>query len=489
MTIENDVLQTWYDSVVELFELDLTENITTGVGSNKFYFTNQTTVSGTKLQWKATGSGSALVTYEPLPIAAEGFDRSTKGQIARPTLTVANIFNTFTEALEELDDLIGAKIKRRRTLAKYLGGMPSQDLDAEFPTDVYYIERKVAETNQFVTFELASEIDLEGLQLPKRIITQNYCIWKYRGSECGYAGLPVANELDAAPVPSGALASDPLVLAYTTAATAVNNTRRALSAAEAALNVANSHQVANCSGSRGGDSEFNLGGVRRFGYSATAYSFALCSGNASNPVLIMWSGAVKNASDDDYVVSDQQYSSTLNKPMYEVERRTFGGDYGLTAIIDPLDFDVSNRGSATFAFQDENNQWVAVWSGQRVSGITTSFPPGYVGPQYRVGGQRLNANNSIGPLRYAKKLDANGSCQTALAEVSGATASLATASGQYVAALAVFSGAAAALSGSPTSLAAVSGADVCGKRVNSCRLRFPTGSLPFGGFPGSNIQR
>ena len=30
----------------------------------------------------------------------------------------------------------------------------------------------------------------------------------------------------------------------------------------------------------------------------------------------------------------------------------------------------------------------------------------------------------------------------------------------------------------------VPGLDVCGKRVSDCKKRFPTGSLPFGGFPG-----
>tara|TARA_R110001592_G_scaffold6128_2_gene33209 strand:+ start:851 stop:1555 length:705 start_codon:yes stop_codon:yes gene_type:complete len=30
--------------------------------------------------------------------------------------------------------------------------------------------------------------------------------------------------------------------------------------------------------------------------------------------------------------------------------------------------------------------------------------------------------------------------------------------------------------------------DVCGKRYTSCALRFPTGNLPFGGFPGARLQ-
>ena len=43
---------------------------------------------------------------------------------------------------------------------------------------------------------MASKIDLEGLQIPRRIVTQNYCVWKYRGTECGYDGPPLANDRD-----------------------------------------------------------------------------------------------------------------------------------------------------------------------------------------------------------------------------------------------------------------------------------------------------
>jgi hypothetical protein len=39
-------------------------------------------------------------------------------------------------------------------------------------------------------------MDLEGLQLPRRVITQNHCLWRYRSSECGYTGAPVFNSND-----------------------------------------------------------------------------------------------------------------------------------------------------------------------------------------------------------------------------------------------------------------------------------------------------
>jgi len=484
MAIKDDVLLSWHDSIVELFELDLTP-ITTGVGANKFYFTNQTDSSGNKLRWKATGSGATLVTYEPLPIVAEGFDRGTKGQIPRPTMTVANIFNTFTEALGELDDLVGAKVVRRRTLAKYLGGMPTADLNSEFPTDIFFIERKIAENNQLVSFELSSALDLEGLELPKRIITQNYCIWDYRGAECGYAGPPVAGVDDGPPVPSGTTSSHPAVVAYVTASAALGNSRRDLSRAQAAYNIALNRRTVDCSTTGGGDSQFNLGSATAPGFVPIEWSFALCSGSSTNPLMIMWRGAFKTAADTNYVASTTRFSSTLNKPMYEV-RKQLSATVSGTRVIDPLVWDVSSRSRATFAFQDDNGNWLAVWSGQYIASLPDAFSG--LGVSYSRGGQRLTAATSIGPLQYAKELDPAIACSTATAALAVASGSLVTASGAYVAAQAAFVAASGALISSGLS-AVISGADICGKRVSSCRLRFPTSALPFGGFPGANTPR
>ena len=127
---------------------------------------------------------------------AAGYEKNTTGQIAQPSLTVANVLGTFTQVISSLDDLVGAKVTRRRTLGKYLDGQPEADSTQEFPLDVFFIERKTAENALTITWQLASVLDLEGLLLPKRIITQNYCQWKYRSSECGYTGGPVAESDD-----------------------------------------------------------------------------------------------------------------------------------------------------------------------------------------------------------------------------------------------------------------------------------------------------
>ena len=179
MTLEADLQQGWHDAIVELIDLDLSP--ITNDPADIFYFTNQVKPNDTKIQWKGN-------IYEPIPIASAGYEKSTTGQIAQPTLTVANVLGTFTQVISELDDLVGAKVTRRRTLGKYLDGEPGADPLQEFPIDVFYIERKVQENSMIISWELASVLDLEGLRLPRRIITQNYCQWRYRGSECGYTG-------------------------------------------------------------------------------------------------------------------------------------------------------------------------------------------------------------------------------------------------------------------------------------------------------------
>ena len=48
-------------------------------------------------------------------------------------------------------------------------GTPSAD---EFPQEIYFIDRKISESREFVAFELVSEMDLQNLRLPKRQVTR-----------------------------------------------------------------------------------------------------------------------------------------------------------------------------------------------------------------------------------------------------------------------------------------------------------------------------
>lgn len=60
------------------------------------------------------------------------------------------------------------------------------DPTAEFPREIYYIDRKSVETRDVVEFELAAAFDLVNVRAPKRQCISNICQWKYKSSECGY---------------------------------------------------------------------------------------------------------------------------------------------------------------------------------------------------------------------------------------------------------------------------------------------------------------
>jgi lambda family phage minor tail protein L len=187
MSLEIDVQQGWHDAIVELFDVDLSP--ITGDSNDVYYFSNQLKPDDTKIQWKGN-------IYEPLPIIATGYEKSTSGQIEQPSLTVANVLGTFSELIKNYEDMVGAKVTRRRTLGKYLDGEPGADPLQELPIDIYYIERKSQENALTITWELASILDLEGLKIPRRIIAQNLCLWRYRSSECGYTGAPLFTDRD-----------------------------------------------------------------------------------------------------------------------------------------------------------------------------------------------------------------------------------------------------------------------------------------------------
>jgi lambda family phage minor tail protein L len=178
-------------AVIELYVLDLS---IFGQGPVRFH-------AGTNaLLQRVVWQGYA---YEAFPIQVEGFEFNGGGQVPRPRLRVANVTGSITALVLSYQDLVGARITRKRTLAKYLdavnfeGGLnPTADPLAEFADDVYSVDRKSRETREVVEFELAASFDLEGVSLPRRQIVQNVCPWSYRGAECGYTGSAYFNASD-----------------------------------------------------------------------------------------------------------------------------------------------------------------------------------------------------------------------------------------------------------------------------------------------------
>lgn len=174
-------------AIIELFVLDSTAQ--GGVLSRFHCGTNE-------LRDNVTWQGNE---YTPVPLKVVGFEFSTGGKMPRPKMQIANTGGIISALVMQYGDLLGAKLTRKRTLLKYLdavnftGGVNAdEDPSAEFPDDVYFVDRKSVENKLMVEFELAPAFDVRGVMLPRRQIIQNVCAWTYRSSECGYAGGAVA---------------------------------------------------------------------------------------------------------------------------------------------------------------------------------------------------------------------------------------------------------------------------------------------------------
>lgn len=187
-------------AVIELFELELTTALH-GVNETYRFHAGANLNSNGEVVWAGNN-------YLRFPIEADGFEYSGNGQLPRPKVRVSNILSTITALLLSLPEgLEGAKFTRIRTLARYIDGANfpgsvnpygSPDPTAEFPREVYYVDRKTVETRDVVEFELAASFDLAGVRAPKRQCIGNICQWEYRSTECGYTGSSYFNENDQA---------------------------------------------------------------------------------------------------------------------------------------------------------------------------------------------------------------------------------------------------------------------------------------------------
>ena len=177
--IISDLQKTNPSAIIEMFSLTTVASLHGSTATYRFH-------NGTN----GTGNGDIIWqgnTYVRMPITAEGFAYQ-RGQIPRPTLTVSNALGTITAILLNVNsvttgnDLTGATVTRIRTLARFIDSINfigntnpfgTPDPSAEFPQEIYKIDRKATETRDIVEFELAAPFDLAGVRSPKRICTRD----------------------------------------------------------------------------------------------------------------------------------------------------------------------------------------------------------------------------------------------------------------------------------------------------------------------------
>ena len=165
-------------AIIELFTLQLDNSLHGATTIYRFHNGSSLKDNG-EIVWAGNS-------YQRFPIKAEGFQYG-KGQLPRPTLTVSNALGTITAILLNVNetttgnDLTGATVTRIRTLARFLDAVNfpnnvnpygTPDATAEFPQEIYKIDRKAAENREVVQFELASVFDLVGVRAPKRQCTR-----------------------------------------------------------------------------------------------------------------------------------------------------------------------------------------------------------------------------------------------------------------------------------------------------------------------------
>ena len=216
-------------AVIELFQLELNA-AQHGVNETYYFHAGVNANNNADIIW----NGQAYLAF---PIEATEFEYTGTGSLPRPKLRVSNIYGTITAMILTLPNgLEGAKVTRIRTLARYLDAAnfpisgdilltedgdkllledassilleainPTEDNTAEFPREIFYIDRKASENRDLIEFELAAAFDLVGVRAPRRQCVSNVCQWTYRGPECGYAGNAYFNFND---VPVAAIGQD-----------------------------------------------------------------------------------------------------------------------------------------------------------------------------------------------------------------------------------------------------------------------------------------
>ena len=161
-------------------------------------------------------------TYYGFPIIMDGLEIANDGAMGRPNLTIANVEsllltgstfqNAFSSTAAEggakpgisnfkLNNLIGKRLTRRRTLEKYLNIDPATSATKaaiEFPKSIHIIDRIANKTNIMVNIELSVPFDLAGVRVPRREVVGKYCSWIYKGLKESVSGSDLAGAVSVA---------------------------------------------------------------------------------------------------------------------------------------------------------------------------------------------------------------------------------------------------------------------------------------------------
>lgn len=120
--IQTDLQSLQPSALIELFVLDATV-----LGGTPVYFHAGTNGLQQPIVWQGQ-------TYQPYPIQVNGFELTGQGALPKPTMSVSNVGGLISALVMEYDDLVGAKLIRKRTFAQYLDAANSAGSTLTFST-------------------------------------------------------------------------------------------------------------------------------------------------------------------------------------------------------------------------------------------------------------------------------------------------------------------------------------------------------------------
>jgi lambda family phage minor tail protein L len=156
------------EGLITLWQLD-----TTMLGGPVFYFTSATDFDHPEITW-----GGQV--YSALPMEASDFEMTTRGAIPTPTVTISNLYGAGNLLLDSYKGLVGAELTRILTLRRFLDDGETPDPAAYITREKFVVAQKTSHTAVAIAFKLASRMDVEGTQLPRRQILRDVCTHTYR---------------------------------------------------------------------------------------------------------------------------------------------------------------------------------------------------------------------------------------------------------------------------------------------------------------------
>ena len=380
--------------------------------------------------------------YIAIPYQAGGFNLKTEGVPPSPSITLGNIGLEWTALVNVWNDLIGAKLTRRRVLRRYLDDGTAPDPNGHWPDEDWVIQQKEEESKLAVTFRLSTAFDLDGVTLPRRKALRYTCPWVYRGDGCGYSGPPVADIND-----------QPLVTSTYPLLQALFDARAEMDGKLSALRTAESN-----------------------------YSAAINLTNQRENELTGAQNARDNYNGEDTLL-EERYSyqrGVINSNTYAwIDYSTFGGGHhAYWAGIDKGGGSEWRKGPV-----------VGVVRAQPYYRSQGTIPYDQAGTHYKI--QRWERTYNRTAELDAAVATAQANYNTAKAASDAAYVDYQTAETNYNNAKTDYDNAVAAYQAAP--LPPGEDGDVCGKRLSSCRLRYydpvteTYADLPYGGFPGLTL--